>query len=116
MNSKTIRGPKSQLIPSQAEPATEQSTTDFFVENDSEDKSHSDDDSYLPEARDQSINHNDYIQVTLLCRPGLGQDAGCPLGLVVISDLFETLPVGCPDESSIMNYNCNFKGIGCRQI
>ena len=35
--------------------------------------------------------------------------------LAVTSDLFETLPVDCPDESSIMTYNCNFKGNGCRQ-
>ena len=35
--------------------------------------------------------------------------------LVATSDLFETLPVDCPDESSIMDsYNCNFKENGCR--
>ena len=35
--------------------------------------------------------------------------------LAATSDLFETLPVDCPDESSILTYNCNFKGNGCRQ-
>ena len=47
---------------------------------------------------------NDY-QYTLLV---------VPFRLVDTSDLFETLPIDCPDKRSIMTYNCNFKGNGYR--